>query len=279
MSSVTAVRFATSYQPARSGVDPDDLIAYAQHAEQCGFEGLYLSERVALYAGARMGPTDIPPDTPSLDPIDCLSFVAAATSRLLLGTGVLLLPYHHPVTLAKRLATLDILSKGRLRLLTIGVGALPGEAAAVGVDFTTRGRRADEALDVLRLLWSGGPATYNGEFYSFTDVYSHPTPLSDLPVHIGGLSTAAARRAGRRGAGYFAGGLLTPDERAHQLEVARAAAVEAGRDPNALEYTRWGSIDLTEPALESYEAQGVTRLVVSGTRDELSAFADRFGLS
>jgi probable F420-dependent oxidoreductase len=279
MSSVTGVRFATSYQPALHGVDPDSLTAYAQHVEACGFEGLYLPEHVALYPGARVGPMELPPETPCLDPVDCLAFVAAATSRLLLGTGVLLLPYHHPVTLAKRLATLDVLSKGRLRLLTVGVGALPGEAAAVGVDFATRGRRADEAIDVLRLLWSGGPAGFAGEFYRFSEVYSFPRPLGDVPIHVGGSSTAAARRAGRRGDGYFAGGALPPDERARQFEVARAAAAEAGRDPDALEYTRWGSIDMPVSAVEAYAAQGVTRLVVSGTHDELWAFADRFGLS
>jgi alkanesulfonate monooxygenase SsuD/methylene tetrahydromethanopterin reductase-like flavin-dependent oxidoreductase (luciferase family) len=129
------VRFAISYQPAHHGVDPARLVAYARHAEECGFEGLYLPEHVVLHPGMALGTFELPPATPYLDPVDALAFVAAATSRLLLGTGVLLLPYHHPVTLAKRLATVDVLSNGRLRLLTVGVGALPGEARAVGVDF------------------------------------------------------------------------------------------------------------------------------------------------
>ncbi|HEX6352759.1 MAG TPA: TIGR03619 family F420-dependent LLM class oxidoreductase [Actinophytocola sp.] len=272
------MRFATSYQPHFHGVDPDSLAALAQHAEACGFEGLYLPEHVAGYPGTRAGAMEIPPTTPFLDPIDCLAFVAAATERILLGTGVLLLPYHHPVTLAKRLATVDVLSKGRLRLLTVGVGAFPEEAAAVGVDFTTRGRRADEAIDVLRLLWSGGPATFAGEFFTLSEVYSLPTPLGELPIHVGGSSRAAARRAGLRGNGYFAGGAVSPEERARQLDVARETAAEAGRDPDALEYTRWGSIDMTSSAVEKFAAQGVTRIVVSGTRDDLSAFADRFGM-
>lgn len=289
MSRLPDMRFAISYQPAHHGADPDSLVAYARHAEDCGFEGLYLPEHVALYPGATLGPMTLPPTMPLLDPVDCLAFVAAATSRLLLGTGVLLLPYHHPVVLAKRLATVDVLSKGRLRLLTVGVGALPGEAAAVGVDFTSRGRRADEAIDVLRLLWSGGAdgVSYAGEFFAFEDLCSFPQPAGGpLPIHVGGSSRAAARRAGRRGAGYFAGGMLAPPERAAQLEVARAAAVEAGRDPDALEYTRWGSIDMPASTVAAYAEQGVTRLVVSATattpteqRDELSAFADRFGLS
>lgn len=285
MSTVAAVRFAISYQPALHGVDPSRLVAYARHAEACGFEGIYLPEHVALYPGARVGAMEFPPTTPTLDPLDCLAFVAAATSHLLLGTAVLLLPFHHPVPLAKRIATVDVLSGGRLRLLTVGVGALPGEAAAAGVDFTTRGRRADEALDVLRLLWTGGPVSYDGTFFTLTDVCSHPTPTADLPVHVAGSSHAAARRAGRVGAGYFAGGLLTPDERAAQWRTVRTTAADAGRDPAGLEYTRWGSIDLTADTVEALAAEGVTRLVVAATsadpaeqQDQLSAFAERFGL-
>jgi probable F420-dependent oxidoreductase len=286
MFTVTAVRYAISYQPAVHGTDPDRLTAYAQHAEACGFEALYLPEHVAMYPGATMGPMELPATTPFLDPVDCLAFVAAATSRLLLGTGVLLLPYHHPVTLAKRLATVDTLSKGRLRLLTVGVGALPGEARAVGVDFTTRGRRADEAIDVLRLLWSGGAdgVSYAGEFFEFEDLCSFPQPAGGtLPIHVGGSSRAAARRAGLRGDGYFAGGMLAADERARQFEQAREAAVEAGRDPDALEHTRWGSIDMPVSAVEALAEEGVTRIVVAaGPADplaQLSAFAARVGLS
>src|SRR6185437_11873058 len=106
------------------GVDPDQIVSYARHAEECGFEAIYLPEHIALYPGATFGAAPLPPSLPYADPLDCLSFVAAATRRILLGTGVLLLPYHHPVVLAKRLATLDVLSKGRMRLLTVGVGAL-----------------------------------------------------------------------------------------------------------------------------------------------------------
>lgn len=221
----------------------------------------------------------LPPTTPFLDPVDCLAYLAAATDRLLLGTGVLLLPYHHPVTLAKRLATVDVLSGGRLRLLTVGVGALPGEAAAVGVDYRTRGRRADEAVDVLRLLWAGGQdgVGFAGEFFSFADLCSFPKPHDGFPIHVGGSSRAAARRAGLRGDGYFAGGALPPDERAAQFDLARRTAEAAGRDPDALDYTRWGSTDMTETAVEAFAAQGVTRIVVSASSTaEMSAFAQRF---
>ncbi|MEU2093039.1 TIGR03619 family F420-dependent LLM class oxidoreductase [Nocardia beijingensis] len=284
------MRFAVSYSTPFFGVDPDRLIGYAQHAERCGFEAIYLPEHIALYPGATVGPMEITPTVPFADPLDALGFVAAATERILLGTAVLLLPYHHPVVLAKRLATIDVLSKGRMRLLTVGLGTLPGEARAVGVDFTSRGRRADEAIDVLRLLWSGDAegVSFDGEFFRFDNLCSYPKPVGGepLPIHVGGSSRAAARRAGARGDGYFPGGLLGPAERAEQHAIAHAAAEAAGRDPGAFEYTRWGSIDMPVERVQGLADQGVTRIVVSAStgdperaRDELSAFAERFDLA
>jgi probable F420-dependent oxidoreductase len=281
------VKFGINYNTGVLGVDPDAMIAVARHAEACGFESFYVPEHVALYPGASFGPVTFPADLPIADPLECLSFVAAATERILLGTGVLLLPYHEPVVLAKRLATIDLLSKGRMRPLTIGVGSLPGEAAAVGVDYATRGRRADEAIDALRLLWAGDAngVSFDGEFFSFTGACSFPKPIRPLPLHVGGSSPAAARRAGLRGDGYFPGGRLTEAERASQIELMRATARDAGRDPGALEVTRWGSIDLTAEDVAEHAARGVNRLVVgpasaelSGQLDQLSAFADRLAL-
>ena len=116
------------YNTAFLGTDPDQLIAVARHAEDCGFESFYVPEHIALYPGAALARTRpaIPPGIPIADPLECLSFVAAGTSRILLGTGVLLLPYHHPVVLAKRLATIDVLSRGRMRLLTDRRGRAAG---------------------------------------------------------------------------------------------------------------------------------------------------------
>jgi probable F420-dependent oxidoreductase len=276
------MKFGLIYNTAYHGTDPDQMIAAARHAEQCGFESFYVPEHIALYPGAAVGSVAFPPSLPIADPLECLSFVAAATERILLGTGVLLLPYHQPVVLAKRLATLDVLSRGRMRLLTVGVGALPGEAMAVGVDFATRGRRADEAIDVLRLLWDGDEhgVSFDGEFYSFTGLCSFPKPLGRLPIHVGGSSPAAARRAGRRGDGWFPGGRLTEAERSAQLHLAQDAARAAGRPPP--EYTRWASIDMTADDVAGYAANSATRLIVapasadqSEQRDQISAFADR----
>jgi probable F420-dependent oxidoreductase len=283
------VKFGVSYNPAFLGADPDRLVEVARHAEACGFESFYVPEHIVLYPGAMLGPAAIPPALPFADPLECLSFVAAATERILLGTAVLLLPYHHPVVLAKRLATIDVLSKGRMRLLTVGLGTLPGEAAATGVDFATRGRRASEAIDVLRLLWAGDEngVSFDGEFFSFAGLCSYPKPRDavTLPIHVGGSSAAAARRAGQRGDGYFPGGRLADPERARQVELMRAAARAAGRDPGALEYTRWGASDMSAADAAARAELGVTRLVVGVSaaspaeqRDEISAFADRLGL-
>ncbi|MFI6041835.1 TIGR03619 family F420-dependent LLM class oxidoreductase [Nocardia sp. NPDC051321] len=284
------MRFATSYSTAFSGTDPERLVAFARHAENLGFEALYVQDHIALYPGADYGAGELPPTLPYFDPLDCLSFVAAATHRILLGTGVLLLPYRHPVVLAKRLATVDVLSRGRMRLLTVGLGALPGEAHAMGVDFRSRGRRADEAIDVLRLLWAGGAdgVSHHGEFFAFDNLCSYPKPheTTELPIHIGGSSAAAAQRAGRRGDGYFAGGMLTEPERDRQIELARKTAADAGRDPAEIEYTRWGPADMSLERVEELAEHGVNRIVVAFAgvdpaqqHDQMSEFAERFALS
>jgi probable F420-dependent oxidoreductase len=282
------MKFGLTYNTGVHGTDPDQMTAVARHAEACGFESFYVSEHIALYPGAAVGAVAFPPDTPIIDPLTSLAFVAAATERILLGTAVLLLPYHYPVPLAKALATLDVLSKGRMRRLAVGVGALPGEAMAAGVDFASRGRRADEAIDVLRLLWAGDEngVSFDGEFFSFTSLTSFPKPLGPLPIHIGGSSRAAARRAGLRGDGYFPGGGLTDRERAAQVDLMRETARAAGRDPAPLEVTRWASIDMTPDDVARYAEAGVTRLVVppaaaglSEQKDQISAFAARLSLS
>jgi len=282
--------FALSYSTPFFGADPNRLLTVARHAEQCGFDALYVPEHVAMYPGAQLGSWSVPPTLPFPDPLDILTFVAAGTERILLGTGVLLLPYHHPVPLAKRLATIDVLSRGRMRLLTVGVGALPGEAAAVGVDYSTRGRRADEAIEVLRRLWAEDEdgATFHGEFFDLENVFSYPKPLGQagLPIHVGGSSPAAARRAGRRGDGWLPGGSLRDDDRKALWELVRTTAREAGRDPDGITYARMGHLEMTAEYVERLAQEGVTRILVGAPDGEpeeqceqLTVFAERFGLA
>lgn len=126
-----------------------------------------------------------------------------------------------------------------------------------------------------------------GEFFSLSAACSFPKPHGGriLPVHVGGSSLAAARRAGRRGDGYFPGGRLTSQQRAEQITVVRAEAAAAGRDPAKLEYTRWGQIDMTAEDVAARASQGITRLIVSpGSTEpaemqaEISSFAHRLGI-
>src|ERR1700761_1147756 len=135
---MTGLKYGVVYHTGFFGVDPEQVTGSAKHPEQLGFESFFTTKHIALYPGAQLGRMVIAPDTPIADPLEVLGFVAAVTERITLGTAVLLLPYHPPVVLAKRLATIDQLSRGRMRLLTIGVGVLPGAADGDRVDLHPR---------------------------------------------------------------------------------------------------------------------------------------------
>jgi probable F420-dependent oxidoreductase len=170
------------------------------------------------------------------------------------------------VQLAKRAATVDRLSNGRL-FLGIGVGWMREELEALDVDPATRGARTDESVAVLRALWADGGASFDGEFFSFEDVHSHPKPAQrSIPLHIGGHSAGAARRAGRLGDGFYPLGLDGPvlDQRLQQV---REAAEAAGRDPATIELTLGGLLGAVDPArIESCAATGAVRMILA-TRD------------
>mgnify|MGYP000240417048 FL=1 len=230
--------------PVAAGVtaDPVWMTEFARHLESCGFESIVAVEHTVLmteyssvYPYDASGRVEIPADCAVPDPLDLLAFLAGQTSTLGLATGVLVLPNHHPVVLAKRVATVDALSRGRIRL-AVGMGWLREEIEACGAPFDTRGSRADEQLDVLRLLWSDRPdgADFRGEFFEFTSAACYPKPVSPIPVHIGGHSKAAARRAGRRGDGFQPLGVSGP-ALAELITIMRQSAEQAGRDPDALE--------------------------------------------
>jgi probable F420-dependent oxidoreductase len=240
---VTDLRFAV-IAPVVAGVtaDPVWMTGFARHVEECGFESIVVVEHTVLatqyssvYPYDSSGRVEIPADCPVPDPLDLLAFLAGQTTRLGLATGVLVLPNHHPVVLAKRVATVDALSGGRLRL-AVGAGWLREELEACGVPFDERGRRADEQIDVMRLLWAEHPdgASHHGEFFEFDHVTCHPRPRRRLPIHIGGHSRAAARRAGRRGDGFQPLG-VSGDALTALIGLMHEEAQRAGRDPDALE--------------------------------------------
>lgn len=285
--------------PVAAGVtaDPHWMAAFARHVESCGFESIVAVEHTVLathydsvYPYDPSGRVELEPDCPVPDPLDLLSFLAAHTDRLELATGVLVLPNHHPVVLAKRAATVDALSNGRLRLC-VGVGWLREEIEACGTDFSSRGRRADEQLAVLRALWGESPdgVTHRGEFFQFSNVVCNPKPdaARHLPLHIGGHSKAAARRAGQLGDGFQPLGVAGA-QLAELLALMRDEALAAGRDPAGIELTLGHSVSKIDAGrAERLAAQGAARVVLAmppvqdldQARDELSACAQRLSLS
>lgn len=195
----TATPFAT----------PELLAAIGREAEDRGFSELWVGEHVVLfeeyassYPYADDGKIPAPPGTGLLEPLGTLSFLAAHTSTVRLGTAMVLLPQRNPVYTAKEAATLDWLSGGRVDL-GVGVGWLEEEFRAVNVPWPQRGRRTDEYLEVLRTLWTDETSQFEGEFYSLNPCQMFPKPVqSPLPIHIGGESDAALTRVARAGHGW-----------------------------------------------------------------------------
>jgi probable F420-dependent oxidoreductase len=285
--------------PVADGVtaDPGWMVSFATHLERCGFESIVVVEHTVLvtrydsvYPYDSSGRVGLAADCPIPDPLDLLAFLAGHTSRLGLATGVLVLPNHHPVVLAKRAATVDALSGGRLRLC-VGVGWLKEELEACGADFGSRGRRADEQLAVLRALWADQPggACHHGEFFSFDDVMCYPKPVAGerLPIHIGGHSRAAARRAGRFGDGFQPLG-VTGQKLASLIALMREEAASAGRDPAGLEVSLGHTVTkIDADRAGSLTDQGADRIVlamppttdIEQAKDILSACAQRLSLA
>ena len=258
--------------PYRTGVtaDPAWMQTFAGHADDLGFESLLVVEHVVVPAGyasrypySDTGRMPLPDDVDIPDPLELLAFLAATTTRIRLGTGILVLPEHHPVQLAKRVATIDRLSGGRV-FLGVGVGWLREEVEATGVDFSTRGARTDEAIAALRALWHEDEPSFAGEFFRFDRARSHPKPLQpSIPIHVGGHSPSAARRAGRLGDGFFPLG-LDGELLRERLDQVRAAAEAAGRDPGVIELTLGGMLGaLDAEHVDRAVARGASRLVLS----------------
>ena len=283
--------------PVAAGVtaDPIFMAAFAGHVERCGFESLVAVEHTVLmsrytsvYPYDPSGRVELPADCVVPDPLDLLAYLAGRTERLGLATGVLVLPNHHPVALAKRVATVHALSGGRLRLC-VGMGWLKEEVEACGTDFASRGRRADEQIEVMRLLWQDRPegVGFHGEFFDFEHAMSYPKPPAPVPIHIGGHSRAAARRAGRVGDGFQPLGVAGA-ELGSLVTLMREEAEGCGRDPDALELSLGHLVTKVDTERAGkLEALGAHRLVlampavadIDQACDALSACAQRLGLA
>ncbi len=258
------MKFGLRYCNTGPYVEAGAAAELAAAAEEAGFESLWTVEHTVVPAGygstypyaqgGRMaGGHD---DIPLPDPLIWMAYVAAATRRIKLATGIMILPQHNPVLVAKQVATLDHMSGGRI-LLGIGVGWLREEFEVLGAKFDERGPRTDEYIQVLRELWGAEKPNFNGRFVQFKDAYCRPQPVKKhVPIIVGGHSPAAARRAGRLGDGFFPARGAPAD----LFALAREAATAAGRDPAGLEITVSLPDSLDE--ISALAAMGVSRVLV-----------------
>ena len=258
--------------PERLGIG-----AMAAELEAAGFESLWVSDHIVLpaaiesrYPFAADGRATWATDTPYFDALIALALIAQATERARIGTAVLVLPLRQPVVFAKQAASIDVASGGRL-CLGVGAGWLEEEFGALNVPFEGRGRRLEEWIAITRACWTGTPGPSRSELYDLpAGVLCLPRPAHDVPLLIGGHSRAALRRAGRAGDGWLAQQALpelAPDELAGPIEVMRAAATEAERDPAALQVVlriveSAGRSDELALRLPELEAVGVDEIIV-----------------
>jgi probable F420-dependent oxidoreductase len=241
----------------------------AQHAEALGFDDLWVSDHVIQPAAQ-----DYP--SPYLyDPLLTLTWAAAATSRIGLGTSVLVAPQYHPLWLANATSSLDALSGGRLRL-AIGVGWSEAEFAALGQDFHTRGRRTDEIIEILQACWANDPATYHGEHYSFDDIRVLPKPAHPIDVWLGGSSEPAYRRAARHGTGFQLLG-LKPDTVVEPIARLRRDHPDPGTYTIGLR-TGWDPLGMSADEIaaerEGFEAAGIQHVVAAPWRSDLPSWLE-----
>ncbi|MDZ4826066.1 MAG: LLM class F420-dependent oxidoreductase [Actinomycetota bacterium] len=275
------MKFALLFANAGPFSKPENAVGLALLAEELGFESLWTVEHVVVPTGYQSaypysadGKMAGAEHTPIPDPLIWLAYVAGATTSIRLGTGILILPERNPLILAKEVATLDRLSRGRVEL-GVGVGWLKEEFDALGVPFERRGQRTDEYIDVLRRLWREPETAYQGEFTNFAALKSYPKPTQEggPKIHIGGHTPVAARRAGRLGDGFFPG--RSGDDLVALLDEMHKAAADAGRDPDAIEVTAGMGLDLD--AVKRAADLGVHRFVIPPLGFDLETLKDQLG--
>jgi probable F420-dependent oxidoreductase len=213
---------------------PEKVLDLAVAIEEIGYDELAVFDHVVMGYPSESRTTIYPAQMPILEALMLLANVAAVTKRVSLSTEVLVLPQRQPVLVAKQISTLDTLSNGRVRL-GVGVGWQDSEYEALGEDFSTRGKRMDECIDLLRAYWSGGHVGYQGEFYSSNDMGMEPVSPqgAQLPIWVGGESPAALRRVAQRGDGWMASG-MSDEQTILALTSIREQAEQFGRDPDSI---------------------------------------------
>src|SRR3984893_4602981 len=248
--------------------NPSTAATVARAAETAGFESLWTGEHIVL-PEPQVPPSPVPADTPFLDSAIALAYVAAQTTKVKLGTGIIILPQRNPAVLAKELASVDVLSSGRL-IFGIGIGYLKPEFDAIGAPFDHKGPRSEEFLGAMIALWSMEKPEYHGRFVSFGGINAMPRPVQKPHPEIvfGGHTPQAFSRAARLGKGWF-GFALDVEATGKCVDGLRAACQQAGRRFEDLEVSvaPLGRVD--RDAAKRCADAGVDRLILlHRARDE-----------
>jgi probable F420-dependent oxidoreductase len=241
---------------------PDALVAATRAAESAGFDTVWAGEHVVL-PDPQVPPSPMSPQDPALDSLLALTWAAAHTTTIRLATGIVILPQRNPLVLAKQLATLDVLSGGRV-MLGVGAGYLEAEFRALGADFAQRGAVTDEYLDAMESLWYDEHPEYHGRFVDFAGIDAQPRPLQQpIPLVVAGHSMPAYRRVVRRAHGWY-GYRLSPDDAAASIAGIRAAAdrVERPAELGPVEITVTPRGTITTALAAAFADVGVHRIVL-----------------
>lgn len=244
----------------------DAMRRAARHAEELGFADVWISDHVVHPAAQSY------PSPHLLDPLASLAFAAAATDTIGLGTSVLVVPMHNPLELANYLASVDVLSGGRLKV-GVGVGWSEAEYAALGHRFDDRGRRLDEALDLWRAAWRDDPVDFHGAFTDFEQIRVLPKPAHDIPVWVGGGTERAYARAVAKGDGFQAVGIKPPDAgpvvariRRDRPESTFTISTRTGWDPQGMDH------DEIRAERAAFEEAGVQHVVAAPWQRDLDSW-------
>ena len=234
------------------------VVTVATVAEEMGFDTLWVADR--LLSGA------LPEVYHNvIDPVGTLTFAAARTTRVRLGTSILNLPWYNPALLARQLTALDVLSNGRLRV-GFGVGWMEDEFEAVGISMRDRGKRADEALEVLKAIWTTDPVEFDGTYYTIPKSVIRPKPVQEPhpPIYLAASTPQAMARVARYGDGWIP--VAPPiDEMAQGFAAIKSMAHDAGRDPDRLELSVRANVTVTDAPLSD------DRMVYTGSPDQIAA--------
>jgi probable F420-dependent oxidoreductase len=249
------MRFGFALPQIGSLTGPEAIVTVAQRAEELGFESLWVLDRILWPVHPRapypIGDGSLPVQYKSvLDPLEALTFAAAHTSRIALATGVLNIPWYNPVLLARRLTTLDVLSGGRLRA-GFGIGWSPDEYEAAGATWSDRGKRADEAIEILKKIWTTDPVEFQGKHYRIAKSFIGPKPVQKPhpPIYLAAFTPAAMKRVAAEANAWLPVGIPLSDL-GTMFDGIKNMAREAGRDPSALELIVTAGVEIHKTPIE-----------------------------